>query len=179
MESYTTLKLSDDDKRILKIIYKYLETIVIPTSYRSGTTGLPHHASKTGTTSQKDARQTCFGMVRYKGVLQKSISTIKYPSLMPLLKKFMKSHCPKFKFNSVYVNKNAVCKRHFDSKNVGVSLLVGLGDYTGGQTILYVKNKERKFHIKSTSLLFNGSTVEHRSEEFKGTRYSLVFFTTY
>lgn len=179
MDNYHTLKLEEDHKRILADIYEYLETLRLPTSYRSGPTGLPFHGAKTGTTTQKGARQTCFGMVRRQGVLQESTYTIKYPKIMPMFKKFMKAHCPKFKFNSVYVNKNTVCKRHLDSKNMGVSLLVGLGKYTGGKTVLYTKkNKERKFHIKTQSLMFNGSEIEHRSEEFNGTRYSLVFFTT-
>ncbi len=98
--------------------------------------------------------------------------------MMYLFKKFIKSHYPSFKIRSVYVNKNTICKEHLDSKNVGESLLVGFGKYTGGQTILRTRSddKPKSFHIKTNSLIFNGSEIPHKSEPFKGTRYSLVFF---
>ena len=97
---------------------------------------------------------------------------------MPLFKEFIKSHYPEFKFRSVYVNRNTICKKHLDSKNTGESLLVGFGSYTGGKTVIYnTKGKNpKKFNIKSHSLIFNGSELLHKSESFKGTRYSLVFF---
>ena len=96
--------------------------------------------------------------------------------MMKLFKKFIKSHYPEFKFQSVYVNRNTVCKKHLDSSNVGESLLVGFGPYTKGHTVLYLNNKQHKFNIKTNSLLFNGSEIPHKSEPFNGIRYSLVFF---
>ena len=173
--SYIRTKLSDVDKSILRQIYEELEQINIPISFRR-TGGGTHHGIKTGANTQIDARQTSFGKVKYKGEIKESKSSIRYPYILPLFRQFMKSHCPKFKFKCVYVNKNTVCKEHLDSKNAGESLLVGLGNYTGGQTVLYIDDKPKKFHIKGNSLIFNGSEIPHNSEPFKGTRYSLVFF---
>jgi hypothetical protein len=172
--SYTITKLSHEDKDILKEIYEELEDITIPTTYQK--TGGQGHQIKTGSNKQKDARQTSFGLTKYQGKTLQSKSTKKYPWIMLLFKEFMKSHYPEFKFKSVYVNRNIVCKKHLDSGNVGESLLVGLGSYTGGRTILYLSDGEKKFHIKSQSLMFNGSEIPHKSEKFKGVRYSLVFF---
>ena len=174
---YTKTKLSDKDKIILKEIYNELEQIHIRSTFSTGKGS--YHAKKTGTTDQKDGRQTSFGITTYQGQKQKSESTIKYPYFIPLFKKFIKSHYPEFKFKTVFVNKNTICKEHLDSANTGESLLVGLGPYTGGRTILHTgKNfdKEKKFHIKTYSLLFNGSEIPHESEPFDGTRYSLVFY---
>ena len=170
--SFIKTKLTVEDKEILKEIYNELEKIRIPTTYNGGT----YHSVKTGTTGQKDARQACFGRVKYKGKIQTSSYSKKYPYMMTLFKKFIDSHYSQFKFRSVYVNKNTICKEHLDSKNVGESLLVGLGSYTGGRTTLYIDDKPLCFHIKSNSLIFNGSEIPHKSESFKGTRYSLVFF---
>jgi hypothetical protein len=170
---YTKTKIDTKCKDILKDIYHKLEEITIPTSFRETGYG-SHHARKTGGVSQHTARQTLYGIINGK----KTKLMIKYPELMELFIKFIANHYPTFKFNSVYINKNVVCKRHLDSKNVGNSLLVGLGQYTAGRTILYINNNERKFHIKSQSLLFNGSKIEHSSENFNGNRYSLVFFNT-
>ena len=173
--SYIKTKLSKEDKDILKEIYEELEEITIPTTYQKK--GGQGHQIRTGTTSQINARQTSFGTIKFQGKSKKSKSTIKYPHILPLFKKFIKSHYPDFTFKTVYVNRNTVCKEHVDSRNIGESLLVGLGKYTGGKTVLYTDDdKELSFHIKSNSLIFNGSLIPHKSEPFKGTRYSLVFF---
>lgn len=173
--SYIKTKLSEEDKEILEEIYEELEEITLPLTYRKKGKSQGHQV-RTGSNKQKQARQTCFGYTLHQSKKQLSVYTKKYPYMMDLFKEFMDSHYPTFKFNSVYVNKNVVCKWHKDSKNVGESLLVGLGDYTGGQTSLKINDKERKFHIKSQSIIFNGSEIEHKSNTFKGTRYSLVFF---
>ena len=180
--SYETIKLTEDDKDILDVIYKELENITLQTMYCKATKSKPQgHSVRTGAVHQKGARQNIFGKVMYQNKLQVSSPTKKYPHILPLLKKFIKSHNPTFKFKSVYVNKNVICKKHLDSNNDGNSLLIGLGKYTGGRTVLYFNTSkgeviQKKFHIKSQSLVFNGGEIEHRSESFKGTRYSLVFF---
>ena len=70
----------------------------------------------------------------------------------------------------------SIVKPHYDSNNVCESLLVGLGPYTGCRTVLDIVGNQKKVHIKSQSLIFNGSEIEHWSEPFKGTRYILAFF---
>ena len=175
--SYTRTKLSEEDKDILDEIYDELEEITLPLSYRKG--GMEQgHSVRTGACSQKQARQVCFGYTKYQGKKQLSSYTKKYPFMMELFEEFIDSHYPGFEFDSVYVNKNVKCKKHLDSKNVGESLLVGLGKYTGGQTVLYINGKERKFNIQNNSLIFNGTEIVHRSLPFSGIRYSLVFFNT-
>lgn len=165
-------KLTDKDKHILMDIYNELENITLPTTYGKGT----YHANKIGVISQKDARQTCFGMVYYRGKKQESKYSKLYPHIMPLFTKFIESHYPSFKFNSVFVNKNTIAKKHLDSKNVGESLIVGLGPYDNGETTLYTSSGIKKYNIQTRSLIFNGSNTYHKSEPFTGTRYSLVFF---
>lgn len=173
--SYKRTKLSDGDKKILEEIFRELEKITLPSTYRSGNNH-NYHQVRTGSIDQKGARQTVFGYSKYRQKKNISKYTKLYPHILPLFESFIKSHKPSFNFDSVYVNKNVVCKRHVDSKNVGETLLIGLGKYTGGQTVLYINNKELKFHIKSSSLIFNGSELEHRSLPFEGIRYTLVFF---
>jgi hypothetical protein len=172
---YLRTELSNQDKNILTEIYNELEKITLPTTYRSEGVKGGYHAAKIGVTSQRGARQTIFGLSKHRGVTQNSRYTKKYPHILPLFKKFIQSHYPEFEFNSVYVNRNTISKKHLDSENAGVSLLVGLGNYTGGQTVLYLPD-EKKFSIKTHSLVFNGSKISHKSETFEGTRYSLVFF---
>ena len=174
--SYIKTKLSGEDKDILDEIYDELEEINLPSRFQK--VGAQGHSRRTGACSQKQARQTCFGYTIYQCKKQLSLFTKKYPYMMELFEEFIDSHYPGFEFDSVYVNKNVKCKKHLDSKNVGESLLVGMGEYTGGQTVLYINGREHKFNIQNNSLIFNGSEIEHRSLPFSGTRYSLVFFNS-
>lgn len=175
--AYIETRLSEEDLNILGNILEELESITLPLSYREGGDFQQQgHRVRTGACSQKEARQVCFGYTKYQGKRRLSLYTIKYPHIMKLFEEFIDSHCPEFVFNSIYVNKNLECKKHIDSGNVGISLLVGLGDYSGGETVLYT-NIPRKFDIKENSLIFNGSEIVHNSLPFKRTRYSLVFYT--
>lgn len=168
-------EVSKTDKQILSKIYNELEKITIPTSFRNNMKG-HYHSERTGCYDQKGARQTCFGQTRWQGKYRESKSSQKHPHMMSLFAEFMYSHYPEFTFRSVYVNKNTVCKKHLDSQNTGESLLVGFGDYTGGETTLHDIGGSQSFDISKESIIFDGSVIYHNSEPFEGTRYSLVFF---
>lgn len=103
------------------------------------------------------------------------------------IEKFICRHYPDHKFNALTINKNFRCKKHVDNKNVGDSLVVGLGDYTGGELNLYTNEweKKRKYSwladdmktdIKFKPLIFNGSEIPHSVDEWIGTRYSIVAY---
>jgi hypothetical protein len=171
-------KLSSSDKNNLKIIYDALEKINIPTVFTNvGVIPRRHHSIRTGTSNQRNARQTSFGLITFRGKKQESCNTKKHPHILPLFKTFIDLHNPSFTFSTVYVNKNTVAKQHLDKKNSGESLLVGFGDYTDGETVLILTElQEEKFNIQESSLIFDGSKIIHSSEPFTGTRYSLVFF---
>ena len=173
---YIRTELSKINIDILAKIYETLEGIHIPTSFRTNLNSGNYHAIKIGTVAQKNARQAVFGQTKYRGDLQSTRASNRYPHIMKLFKEFIDSHKPGFEFKSVYVNRNTIAKKHLDSKNSGTSLLVGLGSYTGGETVLYDKDTSEKFNINTHSLVFDGSKIEHSSEPFTGTRYSLVFF---
>jgi len=165
---YKLKKYSEKDLEILNTIQEELDKIYICKSFSSNPKKGLNHAVKTGTTGQVEARQTLF--------TKNSKSEVRYPHMMKLFNKFIDCHMPSFKFESVYVNKNTVCKKHIDSKNCSNTLLVGVGNYENGFTILYEDEDGIEFDIKETSLLFNGSKIYHSSTDFSGTRYSLVFF---
>ena len=81
-----------------------------------------------------------------------------------------------FNFTSVQINKNFKCDRHKDSINMGNSMIIGLGDYKGGELTIEFENETKKINIKNKPFYFNGSKYFHWVEDFEGTRYSLVFF---
>ena len=96
----------------------------------------------------------------------------KFPKLFSSLKKIMKEKDPSFKFTTIQLNKNILSPPHVDKNNVGPSYIIAFGDYDGGK--LVIEGKEH--NIKNRFLKFDG-TKGHWVTPFKGTRYSLVFFT--
>lgn len=98
--------------------------------------------------------------------------TEKHPEIFELLKNLAKKYIPDFKFTSVQLNENLKAKRHIDSINVGESIIVGFGDYTGGD--LWIDGDT--YSIKNRFVMFNGSELEHETMPFKGNRYVAVFF---
>ena len=56
-----------------------------------------------------------------------------YKNTRLLIDMHVKEHDPKFKYTTIQYNKNHRCAKHKDGRNVGVSYIIGLGDYTGGE----------------------------------------------
>jgi len=80
--------------------------------------------------------------------------------------------CP-FKFNTIQLNNNTVCPPHYDSANVGSSMLISFGDYTGCNIVI----EGTIYDAKYTPIIFNGSEREHwNTNDLEGNKYSLVFF---
>lgn len=136
--------------------------------------------------SNKSTTSFAMGDVNYRG--QKKLDgktrgpckyNEKFPELFKLLKKLIKLWKPNFKYTTIQVNKNVISLPHIDKNNVGPSYGIALGDFTGVGTAtsggdLVVEGKE--FCIKNKFKKFNG-TLGHWITPFKGTRYSLIYFT--
>jgi len=121
-------------------------------------------------------RSTTFGYTkgRYNGIFGLSKYSVKYPEIYDELLRIGNTYCP-FKFNSIHINKNVVCPRHKDSKNIGDSMLLSFGDYTGCNIVI----NNKTYDANCNPVVFNGSELEHwNSDDLVGTKYSLVFFTT-
>ena len=74
------------------------------------------------------------------------------------------------------VNRNAQFTPHVDSgrgKGQTSSMIVGLGNYTGGETIV----EGKLYDIRYNPLEFDGWNMLHWTAKIQGERYSLVFFT--
>jgi hypothetical protein len=129
--------------------------------------------------STKGIQAFVLGTVNYRG--QKSLNgktkgpskyNKKFSKLYRLLRKFILTEKPNFKWTTIQVNKNILSPPHVDKNNVGPSYIIGLGDYTGGELVI----TGNKYDIKNKWKKFDG-TKGHWVEPFEGTRYSLVFFT--
>lgn len=94
----------------------------------------------------------------------------KFPKVYSLLQKL--SALLKFTHSSYTINKNLTCLPHKDKNNVGNSLILSLGKFSGGNLII----EGVKFDIYHRPLLFNGAKCTHWTEPFQGTRYTIVFY---
>ena len=119
-------------------------------------------------------RAFCFGITRgrFNGIVGLSMASKKYPHIYQEIMRIGKIICP-FDFNSIHLNHNVVCPKHLDSKNVGESMLVSFGDYTGCNIMI----EGDKYDAKHTPIIFNGSKREHwNTDDLQGNKYSLVFY---
>lgn len=100
-----------------------------------------------------------------------------YPELHKALQDLAKCYDPHFSFTTIQVNKNVVSIPHVDKNNVGGSICIALGDFTGGGDLVIQENgRTRKRVVRNRFVRFNGSNL-HWVTPFTGLRYSLVYFT--
>jgi hypothetical protein len=118
--------------------------------------------------------------------------TLAYPTVAKVLTQYVSDHAPKevgtFPFTSININKNYAGRRHRDGNNVGPSLIKAFGSFTGG-LLKYFPDDNRSTAVEELDVadakaldvgknlvLFDGKRG-HQVENFKGERYSLVYFT--
>lgn len=112
---------------------------------------------------------------KYKGLYKTKCKSM-YPELDLIFKEFGQLYFPDFKWSQVQMNLNYKCPPHFDSSNIGESILLTLGDYTGGETIVKIDDNDVIHDSHNNLVKFDGSKYQHWTTDFKGDRYALVFF---
>eukprot|EP00405_Crypthecodinium_cohnii_P003187 CAMPEP_0194749348 /NCGR_PEP_ID=MMETSP0323_2-20130528/3549_1 /TAXON_ID=2866 ORGANISM="Crypthecodinium cohnii, Strain Seligo" /NCGR_SAMPLE_ID=MMETSP0323_2 /ASSEMBLY_ACC=CAM_ASM_000346 /LENGTH=572 /DNA_ID=CAMNT_0039664389 /DNA_START=15 /DNA_END=1733 /DNA_ORIENTATION=- len=115
-----------------------------------------------------------------------------YPEVIGVLNKYLHDRIPpemkSFRWTSINLNCNYAAKRHRDGNNFGPSAIQAFGDFEGG-CLNYWPEDDRtcdkeekmkaadsvKLNLKDGLCLFNGN-CSHSVDDFKGERYSVVFF---
>ncbi len=119
-------------------------------------------------------RAVTFGITkgRFNGVIGMSAPSLKYPEVFEEIVKIGDKHCP-FQYTSIHLNHNVVCPKHKDSENIGESLLISFGDYTGCNIVI----ENKSYNAKYNPIIFNGSQQEHwNTDDLIGNKYSLIYF---
>jgi hypothetical protein len=115
-----------------------------------------------------------YGNIRTKGFGEFKNNT-DYPELYRALLIFGMKVVPDYiPFTAIQVNHNYKTKKHIDANNIGLSLAVSFGNFTGGELVIGNKEYQTKLH----PVIFNGALSEHFNKPIKGDRYSLVFFVS-
>jgi len=113
-----------------------------------------------------------YGNIRGKGFGEFKNNT-NYPELYRALLIFGMKIVPDYiPFTAIQVNHNYKTKKHIDGNNIGLSLAVSFGDFTGGELVI----GKSAYQTKEYPVIFNGALTEHFNKPIKGDRYSLVYF---
>jgi hypothetical protein len=118
-----------------------------------------------------------FGDTRH-GIKQFSINK-KYPELLKALVDFGNAIVPKgFEYNAITINEGVKAKKHIDSKNGGVSYIIGIGDFTGGNIKVWDENGKnpKEYDLNGKPVGFNGGLLYHQTTPFKGERYTIIYY---
>jgi hypothetical protein len=99
-----------------------------------------------------------------------SACNTKFPKVFELLQALSK--ILRFEHSSYTINKNLTCLPHRDKNNLGDSLILSLGKFTGGGLVVEGKS----YDIYRKPLKFNGALCTHSTEPFVGKRYSIVLY---
>lgn len=109
--------------------------------------------------------------------IQESNASKANPELKKLLFKFGKQQFPGFRFTSISVNKSYRMAKHKDKNNVGTSRIIGVGDYSGGELVIWDEDGNNPVaHDIRKGVAFNGAELWHEVRPFKGKRWSLVYY---
>lgn len=110
-----------------------------------------------------------------------TIPTIENYDLFSSLIDFIKVECNKeigIDYSAITINKNYQCGEHRDRNNMDgkPSIIIGLGDYTGGALCIEDENGNTTINdIQDKWLQFDGHN-KHWVQAFDDERYSLIYF---
>lgn len=148
---------------MLDEIFDYLEQIKFPKTLRKNI-------------SKDKISGFTLGDVRYRryingSLIGKSIHTKKHPILFDKLNNLIKDIDSQFEYTTIQINKNILCPAHIDKNNIGLSYIIGLGNYEHGELVI----ENIPYDIKKKWLLFDGKKV-HWTNEFQGDRYTIIYY---
>jgi hypothetical protein len=99
-----------------------------------------------------------------------------------ILKEFINNYYLPFEFSEIQINFNWQSPIHLDKGNKGESVIIALGDYTGGELCIvgnnqsHVNDDHHEYDINCRFLKFDGAKHYHYTKDFEGDRMSIVFY---
>ena len=103
----------------------------------------------------------------------------KYPEVLRALINFgNKVVPPGWEYTAITLNKNVQAKKHRDGNNVGRSVIVGIGDYTGGELRVWnlAGTEYTDLDLRDQPAMFNGALRAHETQPFTGERWTIIYY---
>ena len=119
-----------------------------------------------------------FGNTRFRGINEFSFNA-KWPEALRALIEFGNIIAPKdWEYTAITLNHGVQARKHKDTRNVGRSIIVGIGDYEGGALRVWDPNDEnpQDLDLKDKPTLFNGALLPHETQPFTGDRYTIIYY---
>jgi hypothetical protein len=158
------------EKQPFDDLYHSLKSIVVPKIKRNNVTQV-RAALPDG------SRSIAFGYVlkRIGRKFELSSITLKYPEIYTQLKVLINNIDPDFSYTSIQVNHNVICNPHRDKNNVGKSIIVSVGDYSGCHFVI----EDIIYDAYHQPISFDGSKLTHwNTKDLIGDKYSIVYYTS-
>ena len=119
-----------------------------------------------------------YGRTRMYGIAEFRFNK-KYPDAFRALINFGNVIAePGWRYTAITLNHGVLAKKHRDTSNVGRSIIVGIGDYTGGELRVWEPDDafyaDMDIHDKPT--MFNGALRTHETQPFEGERYTIIYY---
>ena len=83
-----------------------------------------------------------------------------------------------WEYQAITLNHGVKAKKHIDSKNVGKSVIIGIGNFTGGEIGVWRSDNTKPVYknLHDKPIMFNGGLLPHETQPFEGNRYTMVFY---
>jgi len=121
-------------------------------------------------------RASVFGVTKYRMTNNVGLSSISKsrPDVYGELIRIGKLVCP-FPFTAIHVNHNVTCPPHKDDTNVGKSVLLSIGEYTGSKIVV----NGTEYDAFCQPVMFNGALCEHyNTDDLVGNKFSIVYYNS-
>ena len=135
--------------------------------------------SNRGTKLGTIGRTITFGYGDTRRGIKEYKTNARFPELLKALIDFGNAIVPKgWDYNGITLNHGVKAKKHKDSKNLGVSYIIGIGDFTGGGIKVWdAEDKNpRVMDLHDKPVGFNGGLLFHQTTPFKGERYTIIYY---
>ena len=164
-------KYNDAREHLLKVLEDYsVPKLPTPT--------LTAHSNR-GNIIGTIGRTTTFGFGDTRRGWNHYKTNTEHPDVFKALVAFGNQVVPKsWAYQGITLNHGVKAKKHTDSKNVGASVIVGIGDYTGGEVRVWNEDNKnpQDRQIRDKPLWFNGGLLPHETQPFKGNRYTIIYY---
>jgi hypothetical protein len=100
--------------------------------------------------------------------------TVRYGALVRAANAWARATWPDFRYTTIQFNEGD-SGLHVDSENAGPSVILALGDFTGGR-LWTMERPTELLDARGRGVLFDGN-LPHMTEPSQGERYTIVFFT--
>jgi hypothetical protein len=152
-----------------------LRQTTVPSLGKPGTEKTYNRARKLGSIG----RTMTLGFGDTRSGIKEYATNKRHPELLRALAEFGNSVVPvNWEYNGITLNHGVKANKHKDTKNLGPSVIIGIGDFTGGDIKVWDEHDKdpKVISLHDQPVMFNGGLLYHQTTPFKGERFTIIFY---